>query len=162
MGYMDDLQKLYKLKRAGAVSDAEFQKAKDILLRRSKSPGGRIGNKISDGVKQISSDEKKWSTLIHYSQLGVFFFHVFGAVAPLVLWQMKKDESPMIYKHGIVVAILVISVSIYYVALKVFRATEIIPLLLPLWAGFSILGGIKANAGKVWPYPLSIPFFSTD
>ena len=37
-------------------------------------------------------------------------------------------------------------------------------LLLPIvWIGgivFMVIGGIKANTGEVWKYPLAIPFFT--
>ena len=101
--------------------------------------------------------------LIHFSQLCYFALPVIGIVAPFILWLKKKGQSPLIDRHGRVVANWIFSALIYGVAVTVLHVAAIgIPLLIALCVAFPILGGVKANAGKVWKYPLSIPFFSTD
>ena len=159
MGYMDDMQKLYELKRAGAVTDAEFQKAKDILLRRK----GRPVEQLQKRVLEISSDEKSLSILIHFILLSYFFISILGPLIPIIIWQLKKEKFPEIDKHGKNIANWVISAFIYGSAIDILNVEKIgEPLLTALWLGFPIYAGIKAKAGEVWKYPLAIPFFSMD
>lgn len=86
-----------------------------------------------------------------------------GIIGPLVMWLIKKDESPFIDAGGktalnfhltmliayVVSAILVI-VLIGFVLLPVVFILEIV---------FSIIAAVKANNGEHYQYPLSIPFF---
>ena len=38
--------------------------------------------------------------LIHISALAGYFFPLGGILAPLILWQVKKDDSPYLDAHG--------------------------------------------------------------
>ena len=46
------------------------------------------------GVGPLSQDEKTMAMLIHLS--GIFT----GFVGPLIIWLIKKDESPFVDRHG--------------------------------------------------------------
>jgi uncharacterized membrane protein len=83
-------------------------------------------------------------------------------VAPIVLWQMKKDESPIIDQHGKNVTNWLISCLIYAVicfvlVIVVIGAFMGIALAI-VSIVFAILGGLKANNGEVWKYPMTIQF----
>ena len=85
-----------------------------------------------------------------------------GIVVPIILWQMKKDELPGIDTHGKIVLNWMISSFIYgVVCFLLFFILIGIPLMFVLailCIVFPIIGGIKANNGEVWKYPLSITF----
>jgi uncharacterized Tic20 family protein len=99
---------------------------------------------------------------LHLSLLAGFVVPLAGLIAPIVIWQMKKEELPEIDIHGKIVVNWIIS-EIIYGALcvpLVFLAIGI-PLLIVLGilgVVFPIIGAIKANGGDVWKYPLSISF----
>jgi uncharacterized Tic20 family protein len=86
-----------------------------------------------------------------------------GIVAPIVLWAVNKDESPVIDQHGKNIFNFLISMLIYAVAsiplffigvgILTFIAVAIAMIVCP------IIAGIKANDGIYWPYPLCIRFF---
>ena len=38
--------------------------------------------------------------LIHISALAGYFFPLGGIIAPVIFWQVKKDESPILDEHG--------------------------------------------------------------
>ena len=85
---------------------------------------------------------------------------------PIVLWQIKKDESEIIDRHGRIVANWLITKAILCV---VFFALCFVVVGFPLIVAlavvsiiFPIIGGVKANNGEVWRYPLSIKFFSEE
>ena len=103
---------------------------------------------------------------IHFSQFFGYVVPLAGLVVPVVLWQIKKNDSEIIDKHGKIVTNWIISVIIYAIVFSLLCFIIIgIPLLFALAVVgivFPIIGGIKANNGEVWPYPLSIKFFQID
>ncbi|MDH7600195.1 MAG: DUF4870 domain-containing protein [Sedimentisphaerales bacterium] len=86
-----------------------------------------------------------------------------GLLVPIIIWRLKKDKIPGIDIHGRIVANWVLSTLIYsivsillcfvLVGFVLIAALAIMDLIFP------IIGGIKANNGQVWRYPLSIRFF---
>ena len=77
--------------------------------------------------------------------------------------QIKKNDSDVIDQHGRIVANWIITALI--IGVICFALTFILigfPLLIALavvGVVFPIIGGIKANEGVVWPYPMSFKFF---
>jgi uncharacterized Tic20 family protein len=86
-----------------------------------------------------------------------------GLVAPIVIWQVKKNELPGIDQHGKNAVNWIISLIIYSVVCFFLIFVIIgIPLLVVLGVLgliFPIIAGLKANSGEYWKYPLSIKFF---
>ncbi|MEW6736914.1 MAG: DUF4870 domain-containing protein [Acidobacteriota bacterium] len=104
----------------------------------------------------------QWAMILHISQLAGFILPVIGLAAPIVIWQLKKDEMPGLDLHGKIVANWIISALIYTSISAILVIVLIgIPLLIALGVIgtiFPIIGAIKANNGEVWKYPLSIKF----
>jgi uncharacterized Tic20 family protein len=79
-----------------------------------------------------------------------------------VLWQTQKDKMPALDPHGKEVVNWMISETIYLVASIILIFFLIGIILLPVVALigiiFPIIGGIKANNGELWRYPLAIRF----
>jgi len=107
-------------------------------------------------------NERQWAMLLHFSLLAGFVVPFAGLIVPIIIWQLKKDEFPGIDAHGKVVVNWMISGIIYGAVCSLLIFILIgIPLLIVLGALaviFPIIGGIKANNGELWKYPLSIPF----
>lgn len=107
-------------------------------------------------------NERTWCMLIHFSVFAGYFAPVAGLVVPIILWQIKKDELPSVDAHGKMVLNFILSVLLYGVVGVVLSFAFIgIPLLFALSIAsivFPIIGGIKANAGEFWQYPLVINF----
>jgi len=158
MNVLDKLERLNNLKEKGAISENEFQELKTSILN-NKEEKENIEKEIID--KKIS-DEKLWSVFIHISQLASFIIPFSGLVLPIVLWQIKKNESEFIDINGIIVTNWIISKIIYY-AISIFLCFVIIGIPL-LWGLamisiiFPAIGAVIAGSGKVWRYPLSISF----
>jgi uncharacterized Tic20 family protein len=113
-------------------------------------------------VRVTNDDDRQWAMFLHLSQLAGFVVPLAGWVLPIVIWQMKKAEIPELDAHGKVVANWLISELIYGVVASVLILLLVgIPILIVLGVigvVFPIIGGIKANNGQLWKYPLSIPF----
>ena len=115
-------------------------------------------------MSEIDTDReaRQWAMFLHLSLLGGFLIPGLGFIAPIIIWQIKKDELPTIDSHGKIAVNWLISSLIYGTVCVLLSFVLIgIPLLLILGVlsvVFPIMGGIKANNGKLWKYPLSISF----
>lgn len=109
-----------------------------------------------------TNEEKQMGMFLHLSQLLNFLIPMAGIIAPIVLWQMKKDEIKGLDAHGKMIVNWMISCLIYgavsfvlsfvLIGFLGFLALAIMGLVFP------IIGGIKANNGEFWQYPLTIKF----
>lgn len=107
-------------------------------------------------------DQKQMGMFLHLSQLANFIVPPVGIIAPILLWQLKKDEMPALDAHGKMVTNWIISSLIYGVVSGVL-VIFIVGIFLLIALGllsiiFPIIGGIKANNGEYWEYPLTIKF----
>ena len=104
-----------------------------------------------------------WTAVLHLSQLAHGIVPMAGIVAPIIIWQMKKDEYPEIDEHGKMVCNWMISQFLYSLVFGILAFFIIgIPLLLALAVVsivFPIIGALKAIDGRYWKYPMTIRFF---
>ncbi len=105
-----------------------------------------------------TSDQRTYALIMHLGSLFV------GFLVPLVMWLVKKDESPFIDDHGKQLMNWHISLVIYFiismVLILVIIGIFLFLLLIVLHVVFSILGAVAANKGDSYKYPLAIQFFS--
>ncbi len=109
-----------------------------------------------------TAEQKQMGLFLHLSQLINLIIPIGGIIAPIVIWQMKKEEIPALDAHGKMVTNWIISSFIYFVISAVLTIV-LIGFLGILAVGlmgiiFPIIGGIKANNGELWEYPLTIKF----
>lgn len=108
-------------------------------------------------------EAKQWAMWLHFSLLAGFLIPGAGFIAPIIIWQIKKDDLPMLDAHGKMTVNWLISSLIYGAICFLLSFVLIgIPLLVILGIlsiVFPIIGGIKANEGILWKYPLSMKFF---
>ena len=112
--------------------------------------------------------ENTWAMLVHLSALVGVLMPFGNIVAPLVVWILKKDEMPLIDRHGKEVLNFQISITIYATIAGIVSSILIIAfigmILLPLVAVayyaifviFAIIAGLKANEGGWFDYPMKI------
>lgn len=107
-------------------------------------------------------EQKQMGMFLHLSQLLNFIIPFGGVIAPIVLWQIKKDEIPGLDAHGKMVANWLISSLIYGVVSGILCLIVIgflgLMALAVMSVVFPIIAGIKANKGELWEYPLTIKF----
>jgi len=107
-------------------------------------------------------DARMWSMILHLSMLSNFVIPIAGIIAPIVIWQIKKDEYPIVDVHGkhavnwIITAFIlsVISFILIFAVVGFF----LLGALAICSVVFPIIAGIKANNGEVWKYPLTFQF----
>jgi uncharacterized protein len=106
---------------------------------------------------------RQWAMFLHFSLLAAFILPILGLIVPIIIWQVKKTNLPEIDAHGKVVVNWIISAIIYgfvcFLLTFIFIGLPLLFVLSALCIIFPIIGGIKANNGELWKYPLSIQFF---
>lgn len=107
-------------------------------------------------------EQKQWGLFLHLSQFLNFLVPFGGVIAPIVIWQIKKEEMPALDAHGKMVANWIISSLIYGLVSLVLTVilVGILGLIALVVMGivFPIIGAVKANNGEFWEYPLTIKF----
>ena len=162
MSMADEIEKLNQLRLSGAITEEEYQTSKSALLN-----GQQVADKKPNQVVvSTQMDEKTWAILLPLSQFCGFLIPLAGLVVPIVLWQVKKNESQLIDQHGRIVANWLVTAFIAGIVFFMLSFLLIgIPLLILLGVlciVFPIVGAIKANDGIAWPYPGSYRFFPED
>jgi uncharacterized Tic20 family protein len=109
-----------------------------------------------------TADERQMGMFLHLSQLANIIFFPVGLVLPIVLWQTQKQKMPALDAHGKMVVNWMISSTIYAV-ISIVLCLVLVGILLLIALAFvgvifPIIGGIKANNGELWEYPLTIRF----
>jgi uncharacterized Tic20 family protein len=108
-----------------------------------------------------SSDVRTWCVLCHAAALLGLFFHFLGhLLGPLIVWLVKRGESPEIDAHGKESLNFQISMLIYDAVAAILCVVLIgIPILIGLWVLNTVLviiASIQASEGKFYRYPITI------
>jgi hypothetical protein len=129
MTIAEELDRLHQLYQSGGLSEEEYARAKASLLDRPAKPIN-----INDNALEMKT--RQWALFLHLSLLAGFIVPILG----LVNWLI----STIVYAVISAVMILVLIGIPLLIGLGI------------LCVIFPIIGGIKANNGEVWKYPLSI------
>lgn len=175
------LDELNRLRREGALTDAEFEAEKQKLVaEETASQHGASRSEVPFGMSD--------STCLALMNFLILVPSI-GWICPIVLWLMGRDASSKVDAQGryifnwyltwliasftlAVIALLAVLISIPSFNVSCSLALVTLPVSLVvlsvvaiaislLFLIFPIIGGIKGLDGQVWKYPLSIPFFST-
>jgi hypothetical protein len=131
-------------------------------LQPESESSSDAGEGISVEHRQEDKATREWSMYLHLSLLAGFAIPLAGFIAPIIIWQVKKDELPEVDVHGKIVTNWIIS-SLIYTVVSLFLVFLVIgiPCLVVLGIlniAYPIIGGLKANNGEVWHYPMTIRF----
>ena len=108
-----------------------------------------------------SSDIRTWCVLCHAAALLGLFFHFLGhLLGPLIVWLVKRGDSPEIDANGKESLNFQISMLIYDAIAAILCIVLIgIPILIGLWilnTVLVIIASIQASEGKFYRYPITI------
>lgn len=110
-----------------------------------------------EAVQQPESPKEARNMAMLCHLLGIV-----GFFAPLVIWLSEKDKHRFVDEHGRAAMNYQISLMIYYfvccplcfVAIGVF----LLAVLTIMHVVFVIIGSVRASRGRLWRYPIAIPF----
>jgi uncharacterized protein len=112
---------------------------------------------------RIPTADRQLALVTHLLSLANYVAAPAGIIAVLVLWLVKKDESPALDRVGREVLNFNLSMLIYGIVsfILVFVLIGFV-LLIGLWIFglvITIVAAISANEGEYFRYPLTIRFF---
>ena len=124
---------------------------------------------MAETNEELGKDTRMWAMFCHLAGLAGFVIPVVisGIIAPLIVWQVKKDEHPFIDEHGKEAVNFQISISLYMViGIVACLVTCIGAVLIPFLAValgifdlvFLLIAALKANNGEHYRYPICIRF----
>jgi uncharacterized Tic20 family protein len=187
-----ELDQLRKMRDDGTITEEQYERAvaeldegrdrgrrrrreldrdEDSGDREERRPARRRRDDYDDddddeplSPRQLEKKSREWAMWMHLSILVGHFALLAGIIAPIIMWQSKKDEYPRIDRHGRNAVNWLISYYIYlavsFALCFVFVGFVLLPVVIVLGIVFPIIAATKANEGRVWPYPLAIPFLS--
>ena len=111
----------------------------------------------------IPTADRQLALVTHLLSLANYVAAPAGIIAVLVLWLVKKDESPALDRVGREVLNFNLSMLLYGIVsfILVFVLIGFV-LLIGLWIfglAITIVAAIRANEGEYFRYPLTIRFF---
>jgi uncharacterized Tic20 family protein len=116
----------------------------------------------------LSNEEKNWAMLCHLSALlGFVLVPSANVWAPLIIWLLKKNDSPFVDEQGKESLNFHISWWIYIFIAGAMAATIILIPLAAILAGliyllgliYTVVAAIAASNGQHYRYPFTIRFF---
>ncbi len=111
-----------------------------------------------------TDDDRLWATFIHLSGLAGYLVPTGSIVAPLILWLVKKSQSPFLDDHGREALNFQISMVLWGLVAAVLCFVCVGMLLLPVviivQIVYSIVMAVRANRGEYVRYPITIRFLS--
>lgn len=150
MSIVEELERLQQLRDLGTMSEEEFLQAKAKLLNEPTFDS------------DIERRTRLWAMCLHLSVFAGYAAPFAGFIAPILIWQLMKEDLPGLDAHGRIVVNWIISSIIYTVVSAILCLVLIgIPMLIAVGimaVVFPIVGAIKANEGVAWRYPLTISF----
>ncbi len=127
-------------------------------------PGSGYGpGAVPPGGYAVSQSERTWGGAAHWSAL-VAAWVALAFLGPLVIYFVKRDESPYVRQQAAEALNFQLSIIIYGLISAVLCLVLIGFLLLAVvgivWLVFTIIGSIKASQGQLYRYPLTIRMIS--
>lgn len=114
----------------------------------------------SPTAESPTAEERQWGLFAHLSALSGFLIPFGNLIGPLIVWQIKKNEMPFVDDQGKEALNFQITVFIAVLACIPLMLVLIGFLLLPMVAlvalVFTIIGGISANNGERYRYPVTL------
>ncbi len=128
----------------------------------------------------VRVENRTWDVMCHLAALSAYIGVPFGhVVGPLMVWLIKRGDSPSVDQNGKEALNFQISLTLYYIAACVLVLGTIfsivgllvLPLILVAVGGmavvlgilnlvFIIMAAVNAGDGKPYRYPLSIRLIS--
>jgi len=123
-----------------------------------------VSTEEPEELKQPESSKEARNMVMLCHLLGIV-----GFFAPLVIWLIEKDKHRFVDEHGRAAMNYQISIIIYFAAAwlliivtRLFNlliiGNYVMNALFIIHVVFVIIGAVKASKGKLWRYPIAIPF----
>jgi hypothetical protein len=109
-------------------------------------------------------EERKWAMFAHIGTFSSMFIPLGNFIAPIVIWQLKKNESEFVVDQAKEALNFQITVIIYalisFLLVFIFIGFFLIFALVIFSLVIVIVAGVKANEGEYYRYPMCIRLIS--
>ena len=117
-------------------------------------------NEPNPGAGIPTQDERTWGMLAHLTAFSGFLIPLGNIIAPLVVWLVKRDQSPFVADQGKESLNFNISVllagcvcgALVFVLIGILLGVA----LFFYWLAMTIVAGIKASEGVRYRYPFTL------
>jgi uncharacterized Tic20 family protein len=112
----------------------------------------------------LTSEEKNYAMLAHLLALAGLILPFGSIIGPLVIWLIKKDESPFVDKNGKESLNFQISTTIYLIVAGILAFITLgllffLPIAVSIfWLVYVIIASVRVSNGEDFSYPLAIRF----
>ena len=119
-------------------------------------------------TNSVEQKDRTWETACHLSALILIAgIPAANVLAPLIIWIIRKNQSPGTDRHGRAVLNFQLAMTLYFSILFLLGKVTVLAvpagICLRVWAYLNIFlilrGGYKAAKGDLFKYPFSIRFF---
>ena len=108
----------------------------------------------------VGSNDCNYGIFMHLSPLAAFIFAPF-ILAPLLMWQLRKNQSAFVDDHGREAVNAVLSYVVYNIALIISIVGIIaLPVLFIIAIVSIIRAAVAASRGEYFRYPMTLRFIS--
>ncbi|MBV8281477.1 MAG: DUF4870 domain-containing protein [Candidatus Eremiobacteraeota bacterium] len=108
----------------------------------------------------MQTEARQWAMFAHLSALAGVIIPFGNIIGPLIIWQMKKEQFPLVDDQGKESLNFQITMTIYLIVALILCAVFIGFILAPLLGIadiiFVVLASIEANKGIPYRYPFTI------
>ena len=120
--------------------------------------GAEAVSLVEPAVRSHNDTDRHFGIAIHLSPLVAFLFGP-AILAPLVLWLIRKDQSPFVDDHGREMLNALLSFVVYHiVAVLTVIGIIALPVLYIVGVVNLVRGAVSASRGAFFRYPLTIRF----
>jgi len=120
---------------------------------------GQMPGQIPPTTAQVS---RTWEVLCHALGFAGFVFPFGNILGPLIVWLMKKSESPSVDAHGKEALNFQISMTIWVllcaITWLILIGIVLTPIAVATGVVLTVIGTVKASNGELYRYPLTIRF----
>jgi uncharacterized Tic20 family protein len=119
---------------------------------------------MAEANEELSKDARMWAMFCHLAGLAGYVIPVgiSSIIAPLIIWQIKKNEFPFVDEHGKEAVNFQISMLLYTI-ISIPFVLICIGVIMLIAIGIInivclIIAAIKANNGEHYRYPICCRF----
>ncbi len=141
---------------------AEKPKVETPAEKETSAEQPEVVQEVKAG-EEIGKDARMWAMFCHLAGLaGILVPMIGNIVAPLIVWQIKKEEDPFIDEQGKEAVNFQISMSLYMVICIplcfICIGAFLVPAVALFYLIFLLIAAVNANNGHHYRYPLIIRF----
>jgi uncharacterized Tic20 family protein len=129
-----------------------------VLIKRHNNKRKNLNEPMGE------DEERKWAMFAHIGTFSSMFIPLGNFIAPIVIWQLKKNESEFVVDQAKESLNFQITVLIYalisFLLVFIFIGFFLIFALVIFSLIVVIVAGVKANDGEYYRYPMCIRLIS--